>query len=92
MVLFARRGNIGRKSRRVSQLIRTIDDGDWTPETITSELRGHSTKPDIVRQRITALMGEEHDKIELFARKKAHGWDTWGNDHKLAQEPLEGFL
>ena len=38
-------------------------------------------KPDIVREKITALMGDL-PKIELFARKESPGWDIWGNEVK----------
>lgn len=50
----------------------------------------HSKKPDIVRMRIVDLCGDL-PRIELFARTKVSGWDTWGNDEKLQLEPLEVF-
>ena len=37
----------------------------------------HSTKPPEVRKRIDAMF-PNHKKIELFARKKAKGWKSWG--------------
>lgn len=40
----------------------------------------HSAKPSEVRDRITALMGLDKDKIELFAREHTDGWDCWGNE------------
>ena len=36
----------------------------------------HSAKPPIVRDRILQLMGDL-PRIELFARDKVDGWDTW---------------
>ena len=39
----------------------------------------HSKKPDEVRKRIDLLYGDI-PKIELFAREKAIGWDSWGNE------------
>lgn len=39
----------------------------------------HSEKPDEVRQRIVALMGDV-PRIELFARQTSPGWDAWGNE------------
>jgi len=51
----------------------------------------HSKKPDIVRQKIIQLCGDL-SRIELFARTKVHGWDTWGNDEKLENQPLEAFM
>ena len=37
----------------------------------------HSKKPDEVRKRIEALYGNL-PRIELFAREKVEGWDSWG--------------
>ena len=39
----------------------------------------HSKKPHEVRKRIE-LMFPTQNKIELFAREKAIGWDSWGNE------------
>lgn len=39
----------------------------------------HSEKPEEVRRRIE-MMFPIHKKIELFARKKVDGWDSWGNE------------
>jgi len=39
----------------------------------------HSKKPAIIRQRIVELCGDK-SRIELFARKKVEGWDSWGNE------------
>lgn len=51
----------------------------------------HSKKPDVFRQRTVQIFGDL-PRIELFARTKIHGWDTWGNDEKLELKPLEAFL
>lgn len=40
----------------------------------------HSAKPAEVRDRIVQLMGEDTERIELFARDYADGWDCWGNE------------
>jgi N6-adenosine-specific RNA methylase IME4 len=40
----------------------------------------HSAKPDVFRQNIIRLFDGEYDKIELFAREVADGWDAWGNE------------
>jgi N6-adenosine-specific RNA methylase IME4 len=46
--------------------------------SVVFEPRGeHSKKPDIVRQRIVELCGDK-PRIELFARQKVNGWDSWG--------------
>jgi len=39
----------------------------------------HSEKPKEVRNRIVKLMGDL-PRIELFAREKTDGWDSWGNE------------
>lgn len=39
----------------------------------------HSQKPAEVRERIVSLLGEQN-RIELFARQYAEGWDCWGNE------------
>lgn len=39
----------------------------------------HSEKPDEIRLRIEQMFPNQ-SKIELFARKTAHGWDSWGDE------------
>jgi N6-adenosine-specific RNA methylase IME4 len=39
----------------------------------------HSEKPQEVRDRIVTLMGDL-PRIELFARTKKEGWDSWGDE------------
>jgi N6-adenosine-specific RNA methylase IME4 len=46
---------------------------------IETPIEAHSKKPDIVRDKIVELMGDL-PRIELFARQKADGWDSWGNE------------
>ena len=59
---------------------------------IYAPVRKHSQKPPIVREKIVKLMGDL-PRIELFARTRIHGWDTWGNDSKLTElQPLESYL
>ena len=57
---------------------------------ITTSIRSHSRKPDLIREKIVKLCGDL-PRIELFARTKIHGWDVWGNDPKLDNKPLEAF-
>ncbi len=45
----------------------------------------HSKKPPIY-DRIEALYGKQLPRVELFARNKQNGWDSWGNEI----EPSEG--
>lgn len=42
-------------------------------------MRKHSQKPDETRDKIIELAGDL-PRVELFARNKTDGWDTWGNE------------
>lgn len=44
-----------------------------------SHIQQHSKKPDEARERIIELIGDL-PRIELFAREKKDGWDSWGNE------------
>ena len=46
---------------------------------ILAPRREHSQKPDEARQRIE-LLYPHLARIELFARQRFSGWDTWGNE------------
>ena len=50
-------------------------------QIIDAPIERHSKKPDIVRDKIVELMGDV-PRVELFAREKADGWDSWGNEIK----------
>lgn len=64
--IIATKGNPKRKSAKVHQVI-------------ISPIEEHSKKPNEARERIVELMGDI-PKIELFARQKCEGWDSWGNE------------
>lgn len=66
LCLVFKRGRIPqpRGARNVKQLVQT-------------KRTRHSEKPDVVRKRIEQMFPHQ-SKIELFARKQTHGWDTWG--------------
>jgi len=64
--LLAIKGHPQRKARNIHQLVIT-------------PVEQHSKKPDIVYNKIEELMGDL-PRIELFARQKKDGWDTWGNE------------
>jgi len=64
--LLATRG----KPKRVSKSVKQV---------IISPIGRHSEKPAEVRDRIVELMGDV-PRIELFARKHADGWDSWGDE------------
>jgi site-specific DNA-methyltransferase (adenine-specific) len=46
---------------------------------VIAERTKHSRKPKEVRDRIELLFGDT-PRIELFAREKTEGWDSWGNE------------
>ena len=48
------------------------------PQLVVDKRREHSRKPDIMYQHIENLL--EGPYIELFARQKRTGWDSWGNE------------
>ena len=58
------------KPSRISASVRSI---------IETPIERHSKKPNEVRDRIVELMGNL-PRVELFAREKADGWDSWGNE------------
>ena len=66
------RGHPKRQARNVHQVI-------------VSHIEEHSKKPDEVRRRIEALMGDV-PRIELFARQYPPGWDVWGNEVESSVE------
>jgi len=66
LCLLATRGHIKRQSASVRNLV-------------ISQLREHSRKPDEIRSAIVELCGDI-PRIELFARQKVEGWDSWGNE------------
>ena len=57
------------KSRKVRQLVEAERE-----RTI------HSRKPQIIRDKIVEMFGNELPKLEMFARIKTEGWDVWGNE------------
>jgi len=76
--LLATRGNPKRQSASVSQII-------FEPS------QEHSKKPDCVRDKIVELMGNV-PRIELFARQKVEGWDSWGNEVDSDWELIENHI
>ena len=46
---------------------------------VSEKHRKHSKKPHEVRKRIEQMFPTQK-KIELFAREKHDGWDSWGNE------------
>ena len=66
MCIIATKGHPKRISRDVHQVI-------------ISHIEEHSKKPAETRDRIVNLMGDV-PRVELFARQKTPGWETWGNE------------
>lgn len=64
--LLATKGHPKRQSAGIHQLV-------------ISPVERHNKKPDEVREKIVALMGDV-PRIELFARQQTPGWDIWGNE------------
>lgn len=60
-------------------------------QVVLSEVRRHSQKPEEVHRRIERLMGNDVDKVELFARNKVDGWTTIGDhlDEKHINQSIE---
>ena len=48
-------------------------------QIIEAPFEGHSRKPPEVRERIVELLGDV-PRLELFARDRAEGWDSWGDE------------
>lgn len=58
------------KPKRISKFVANLTIG---------HLRGHSQKPDEIREKIVELVGEL-PRVELFARQKTEGWTSIGDD------------
>ena len=57
----------------------TPDINTLPPSVITEKRTGHSVKPESFRELIDTMY-PKGNRIELFARRPAKGWDVWGND------------
>jgi len=62
------------KSNKISQIVMTKKDK-------------HSKKPYLIYTKIEELYGNV-PRIELFARHKREGWDTWGNQVPIEQQKI----
>lgn len=72
------RGKPQRINAGIRQIIEEFDHMDFS-EVIQSVPEKHSKKPNEVRERIVQLCGDV-SRIELFARQRVAGWDSWGNE------------
>jgi N6-adenosine-specific RNA methylase IME4 len=66
-LLFCRRGTLTARKRI---------DTTWFEHKRLS----HSEKPQMFRDMIVEVSGDDLPRIELFARQKTEGWDVWGNE------------
>lgn len=64
---------LGVKGKTIKPAVNTVSS------VILSPRREHSRKPDEVKFGIEKLYPTQ-SKIELFARQKMDGWDSWGNE------------
>lgn len=65
-----------RSGTRASDMVKRHD----IHQIVDAPIERHSKKPDIVREKIKALIGNAPHCIELFARQNSEGWDCWGNE------------
>ena len=72
--LLATKGNPKAKNHSISEIVET----DF-PITVNSKIEKHSKKPDIFRSLILDICGNL-PRVELFARNKFEGWDSFGNE------------
>ena len=68
------------KPKRVSASVHSV---------IIRPRMGHSVKPPEVRDRIVKLCSDV-PRIELFARKRCEGWDSWGDEVDSDLRLLDG--
>lgn len=64
-----------KKGTKANQVVKRHD----IHQIVAAPIRLHSQKPDEIRDRIVALMGDV-PRIELFARNTTPGWDVWGDE------------
>jgi N6-adenosine-specific RNA methylase IME4 len=85
IMIIALRGNI--KAIKGSQ----EEGSNKVGQLIFASRRGHSRKPEEVREAIDKFFRKDCSKIELFARSRYKDWDVWGNettafDHQEAED------
>ena len=61
--------------------LKNIKKSNNVKSLVFAERTIHSKKPEDVRKRIEDLC-LDLPRIELFAREKKDGWDSWGNEIK----------
>jgi N6-adenosine-specific RNA methylase IME4 len=78
--------NMGHYNSVRHEMLLVCTKGSCTPQVTklydsvqSIERAGHSVKPDEFRAIIDTLY-PNGNRIELFARRPAEGWQTWGNE------------
>lgn len=64
--------------------IKSVDK--TVPQILMHPRLGHSVKPPEIRDRIMSLFGSDLSHIELFARQRCEGWDSWGDEVPIPEE------
>lgn len=77
-VLLFTRGNPKRVSKKVYQLLVTLERSPYAVPAVIAPMTEHSEKPDEVQDRIERLVDGPY--LELFARRWRAGWTTVGNE------------
>lgn len=77
-ILLFTRGQPARRSKKVRQLILTLEANPYDVPTIIAPMGRHSEKPDEAHERIEQLL--EGPYLEMFARRQRPGWVTVGNE------------
>ncbi len=89
--LFGVRGMIPYKTDN-SRGLGFVDERQQGLTGFFAERKGHSEKPEEMREMITRVSYREGcNRIELFARRKTEGWDVWGTEVQRSERivPIE---
>lgn len=77
-VLLFTRGNPKRVSKKVYQMLITLERSPYAVPAVIAPMTEHSEKPEEVQERIEQLCDGPY--LELFARRRRPGWTTIGNE------------
>ena len=67
---------LGRKGKMPK--VKRIDSTWWNVKRFYSAGKNHSKKPEFFQDLIETV--SESPRLEMFARRKREGWDSWGNE------------
>lgn len=77
-VLLFTRGNPRRTSKKVYQVLATLEADPYSTPAVIAPMTRHSEKPEEVQDRIERLCDGPY--LELFARRRRANWTTIGNE------------